>query len=557
LNISFIVPIISYGKYSKTFINYLLYTSQNQELENYLTILKLKWVLKSDDLLVLSEKLLKKTQNKGLQGLIKTIMLDVSKRNKNDDLNRKIYLELIRKFKNVPLPYRNIVGKSIKSNHAYNCKKITKEFRMWSEIHDSNELDTAILLNAEARKCIVNGEREKAVQYFSQVHEHALKYPHPTFILAGINNVAWHSYKLQTKESRKAVNTLLYDCGYFFDEESAVINSFDTTLTVLKATKDMSYFEMAEIMLIFYNRLLVVEPKYKKRFVNTIKYAKELSPSELKSGGRKDEIRNTYGLQNFLKKNIAKVKDFATEYDISVATFYRILRDKTDNIKVETLKKIVKALGLDELSFDYPRTINLVIQMIKEDETFERNWQKISHFSAFELKSLFLKGFMTLVSLEGIDLAELFKLTEKDREKLFEFIKSDPKLIAFFNRCVQYEFEPEEVNPYYKARLDLMNLLFSEMGAMHHITSLMKLYASVESPECLEQLNIYFRQYVRYSTTPWRFDVEDVLSKSASDTDYKKIALFCKKLNISELFGYLCTWQFEGNERKQLVEVLC
>jgi len=63
LKISFIVPIISYGKYSKTFINYILYTSKNQDSINYLTILNSKWIIKSEKLFVMAKKLLKQTQN--------------------------------------------------------------------------------------------------------------------------------------------------------------------------------------------------------------------------------------------------------------------------------------------------------------------------------------------------------------------------------------------------------------------------------------------------------------------------------------------------------------
>ena len=76
-----------------------------------------------------------------------------------------------------------------------------------------------------------------------------------------------------------------------------------------------------------------------------------------------------------------------------------------------------------------------------------------------------------------------------------------------------------------------------------------------QSTEKLEQLNVYFRQYVRYSTTPWRFDVEDVLSERFSDPNYVNISRFCKKINISEMFGYLCTWEFEEEERKSFLKM--
>ncbi len=565
---SFIVPIISYGKYSKIFVNYLVHNTKNKDLLNYLFLLKSEWVIKDEKLLQLAEELLKETRTKGLQYLIMTTLMDVSELFEDFELNNKYFTRLIREFKNVPPPYRNIVGKALNGNRANICKQNPKNFRMWSEIHDVDEADTALLLNAKGRQELNEGKTEEAIKTFHEVHEHALKFPHPTFVLTGINNAAWYLYKLKNKDSLKAVNTLLYYSGYFFDEESAVINAFDTSLTVLKTHKNFSYFEMAQIMLIYYNRLLKIEPSYKKQFVKTIKYAKSLSVSTLKKANRINEIKNTHGLQVFLKENIGKANNLASENGISITSMYTILNGETENIKTETLKKIVRALGLYEISFDYPRTINLVIQMIKLEEAFERNWNKVSHFSAFQLKKLFLKGFMALVSLEGIVPCTLFKLAEKDRLKLFSTIESDPKLIAFFNRCVFYEFEPERVNPYYKARLDLANILFSEMGAMHHITPLIRLYSYVESLEEHERLNVYFRQYVRYSTTPWRFDVEEIMNgiletdsfgvsqKSQESSEYEKIAHFCKKINISELFGYLCTWEFEGEEREAFVKLL-
>jgi len=56
---SFIVPIISYGKYSKIFVNYLVHNTKNKDLLNYLFLLKSEWVIKDEKLLQLAEELLK------------------------------------------------------------------------------------------------------------------------------------------------------------------------------------------------------------------------------------------------------------------------------------------------------------------------------------------------------------------------------------------------------------------------------------------------------------------------------------------------------------------
>jgi hypothetical protein len=163
---------------------------------------------------------------------------------------------------------------------------------------------------------------------------------------------------------------------------------------------------------------------------------------------------------------------------------------------------------------------------------------------------------MTLVVLNEINLSEWFDLVHSDRKKLYDFFRKDAARIAFFNRAFQLAFDDDAIHPFYKARYTLVNQLFSEMGAMRHIKLLMRLYSSIKSTEKLEQLNVFFRQYVRYSTTPWRFDVEDVLSERFSDPDYAKISRFCKKINVSEMFGYLCTWEFEGEERESFLKVL-
>ncbi len=556
MKISDVIQIINYGKYSRMFVNYLIHTTQDDDLLKYLRLLKSRWILKNEALIERAESDLLDIKKRGLQYLVKIIILDASEIVGDKALNRKYYLDLKQNFKYVSPPCRNMVGKAIKANMAFVSKDTDKDFRMWSEIYKEDDTDTAVLLSADARREVNKENFEAAVKLFREVHKYAFRHPHPTFTISGSNNVVWFSYKAKSKYYREDVDRLLYECGCFFEKENAVINAFDTSLTVLKAHKNNAYFEVAEIMLILYERLLKIEPGYKKRFVRTIKYAKALSPSALKSKNKKNDVKNTHALQVFLRETIGQVNQFAKTKGVSKTVLYDILKGKRESISIKMMKKIVKALAFDEKSFDYPRTINLIIQMVKEEESFEENRNKVSDLSTYELKVMFLKGFMTLVSLEGIDLPKLFKLADKGIEKVFKFISGEPKLIAFFNRCMQFAFKPETVTPYYKARLDLVNQLFSEMDDRQSVTALINLYAGVESIADFEKLNRYFRQYVRYSTTPWRFDVEDVLSERFSAPDYEKVASFCREINISDLFGYLCTWEFEGEERERFVDIL-
>ncbi|HPF17841.1 MAG TPA: hypothetical protein PLN92_09705, partial [Thermotogota bacterium] len=158
--------------------------------------------------------------------------------------------------------------------------------------------------------------------------------------------------------------------------------------------------------------------------------------------------------------------------------------------------------------------------------------------------------------LDSINLSELFSFVEKDKKALKDYIAQDDKRIHFFNLAFQLTFDDEQVNPFYKARYSLIDKLFTEMDKMRHITPLFRLYSSIGSTSDHEELNIYFRQYVRYSTTPWRFDVEEVMSERFSDPDYKKMLRFSKRTHLNELYTYLCLWRDDCETRKRVFDFL-
>ena len=299
----------------------------------------------------------------------------------------------------------------------------------------------------------------------------------------------------------------------------------------------------------------MIEPDCDKKHNETIKLVRKHYGLFYNKGGRVDEITNSKGIQSLLSERIRIPRKFAKSHGLSNTSLYRIIKGEMKHVKVSTLKKILIALNLPH-SFENPKVINHLITLLKEDEYFHDNWKNITHFSAFKLKTLFLKAYISLVNLDSINLSECLSYAEKDKESLKVYITQGNERIAFFNFAFQLAFDDERVNPFYKARYKLVNQLFSKMGKMRHITPLMRLYSSVDSTADHEMLNVYFRQYVRYSTTPWRFDVEEVMSERFSDPDHKKMIRFCKKTNLNELYAYLCLWHFEGKERERLFNFL-
>ena len=551
-----IVPIISYGKYARVFINFLSESSYNSDILCYFRILKKRWHLKSEELLTEIDSALEMCQNQGIYYLLLSNKLEVLRALDHALLTQQVYEILKKEYHKIPIPYRVIIGQSLDmTTSSYTQNNLTK-FRSWSDLHREDEVDIAVSLKAKARAFLKRGEVKRASKIFLEASEHASKYPHPTSIVSGFNNASWYLRKEDLETSYQIAKQLAWHCGYWFDDPVVLMNYLDTILVIAVMAKAYKFFlSTAEMLCNYYKKLRIIEPACEKEYHDSIQLAKKHFKIAFIKGNRTDEVANSKGLQTFLNERIKIPRRFSRFHGLSHTSLFRILKGDMKFVKVETLKGTFTALDVS-FSFKNPKVVNHILSLMNEKDYFQKHWQRINRFSAFKVKSLFLKSFMTNVVLNEINLSEWFDLTDSDRKKLNEFIRKDVARIAFFNRAFQLAFDDDTIHPFYKARYTLVNQLFSEMGAMRHITLLMRLYSSIKSAEKLEQLNVYFRQYVRYSTTPWRFDVEDVLSERFSDPDYAKISRFCKKINVSEMFGYLCTWEFEGEERESFLKVL-
>jgi len=208
-------------------------------------------------------------------------------------------------------------------------------------------------------------------------------------------------------------------------------------------------------------------------------------------------------------------------------------------------KVIHRDSPLGYVSFDHPREVNVVLLCEKENQRFVLNEEKLRRQTPFERKITFLRGIFVQVPDDTIDYSKLFSFAE-DAEKLINYIGSDYRLKRFIN----IYFEPN--HPYYKARNDLFNILLETVGS-EKISRLVDLYASLQETTEVELLNIYFREYARYSTTNWNFEVKEVLENRFSDRAYDKIADFCKRLNLSQWYGYVCTWYYDDARRERLI----
>ena len=182
LYVKHILPIIAYGKYSKTFIHYFSEKNTNSDLSVYFNILKKRWLFKSTKLLTEIEAALKNCKNQGVYYLLLSNKLAVLKSMNQEKQMKPVYDNLKKEFENIPAPFRKLIAQTLSSIKASKQGNDLKELRKWSEIHLEDEMGMALKLNAEARTLV----KEKKYNLGAFVHglvfsleyvEHAYKIP--------------------------------------------------------------------------------------------------------------------------------------------------------------------------------------------------------------------------------------------------------------------------------------------------------------------------------------------------------------------------------------------
>jgi len=510
-----------------------------------LKFLKLKWVSKNRQVLERVRLELDQCKNVGIYYLLLTVELNLTRVLKLKKENKRLHHKLMKHFEKIPIACRNSVGKSLKMDGAYNANNNFKAFRTWSETHLNDSVDIALELNAVAIRFSRKKEYQKAAIVYYGVYQNALKYPHPSYITNGLNNAAWYRKFSDLERAVKVSEELGYYLGYYLEYDTALIGYLDTILVIAKENNDYtSFYQSAKLLNFYYEALTKNIPKIREKYKRTMLHMRKSCLVRKKKGVKRNEVTNSKRLQKFLNQQIRKPRTFAKENGIPHSSLYRILNGEKKTVRIKTLIRVIRALGLS-VSFDHPREVNVVLLCERESQRLVMNEEKLRRQTSFERKITLLRGLFVQVLDDMIDYSKLFSFAE-DTEKFIEYIDSDYHLKQFINTC----FEPK--HPYYKARNDLFNILLEAVGS-EKISELVELYASLQEVTDVELLNIYFREYARYSTTNWNFDVQEILEERFLDCDYKRIVAFCERLNLSQCYGYVCTWVFEDARRERLI----
>lgn len=563
MNVYEIIPVISYGKYSKSFNNFIFYHSNNSDVSLYFKLLKEKWEGRTEEQLHRIEKVLKDCSNQGIKYLLISMKMDVAKSLKKTEINRALYQKIKKEYDSIPEDFRSIIGKGLKSNNAYNYHNRSKEFRMWSEIYNSTSRDKAVKYHAEAIKQLQKNKRKPAVSLsdkkkvydlFHKCTEDAIKYPHPTFILAGLNNAAWY-FKNDFKRSvLEDISKIGYYSGIYFENGIEILDYLDTICSILRTYRNSDFFSYSKLFIYFYSQVVAEFPEKASKYRANLNYCRRFTDLNFHNESKKEVCAST-GLIDFLKFEIKKPNQFAISNKISVTTLYDFINGNSQRIRKSTLCKIVNGLNLKQ-SFDNHKIINHIIENLNEMRHFEDNWKRFLDLPLLEMKLLLIKSYLTVVLFEEINISMFIRYCEGKENQMKKYIVSDIERMTFFN------FSFSKFNSFYQARIELIEELFNIVGRKKEETfkdkgkliTLTKFFEKIRFNREGNLLNIFFRQYVRYSNTNWQFDVNSILKDRFSDKNYFVIEKFCDTLNLDPMYGYLATW-YLSESRKELLDI--
>ncbi|MGB4434587.1 MAG: hypothetical protein WBI45_03930, partial [Defluviitoga tunisiensis] len=343
-----LVKIITYGQFSRPFLNYIVDYLKNE-----------------------STKGLSKG---GLYYLFLEQKLIILNRLKDVKEVEVIYKELRDNFGNIPQYVRGLVVESLRNIRElyYDSNESMEKIRHWSEAYENNPVNKGFILMADAREKKNEEKYVEATQLNIQAFKTLKDVPHPSGVVQALNNISWW---LKDVDKNTALNFTLplgFYLGYYFDDDNFnVFNSLDTIFQVQKESNDPMMYETAFI----FSKCL---SKVDKERYNTLKRKCGESINHLKYfvfNLDNNYYLNTKVLRNFLKQEIEKEQVSIKELNISKRALDNFLSGITKQIKPNTLRNII-----DNLEFEI--NSSLAIPIIKElkkkdiDKKFEENFYK-------------------------------------------------------------------------------------------------------------------------------------------------------------------------------------
>ncbi|MFY9357998.1 MAG: hypothetical protein WAO60_08895, partial [Defluviitoga tunisiensis] len=232
-----VIRLSTYGQFGRPLMNYLESTSLNNEINEYIEILKLYWDINDDEVIEKIEKDISKLRKGSLYYVLLSIKLSALHRLKREQEVKDIYVELRDNFGDIPQYVRGLVVQSLRNIRElyYESNESMEKIRHWSEEYESNPVDKGFILMADAREKKNEEKYEEATQLNIEAFKILKDVPHPSGIVQALNNISWWLKDVDKSIALNFSFPLGFYLGYYFDDNNyQVFNSLDTIFQVQK-----------------------------------------------------------------------------------------------------------------------------------------------------------------------------------------------------------------------------------------------------------------------------------------------------------------------------------
>ena len=315
-----LTDIVTYGQFSRPFLNYIVdnleneLSKENQEIINYIDVLKLKWDAKYEEALEKIEKVITLSKKRSIYYLFLVekigILSDLSDKAKI----KETFDELRKGFPTLPRYLRGIVVEKLKNvREIYFEENDLKTIRHWSEVYENNPVNKGFILMADAREKKNEEKYEEATCLNIEAFKMLKDVPHPSGIIQALNNISWWLKDIDKSIALNFSFPLGFYLGYYFDDDNFnVFNSFDTIFQVQKESNDPMMYETA---FIFSKCLSKVDKERYNILKSNVKSIYQLKYFVFNLDN--NYYLNTKTLRNFIKQEVEKEQVSIKELNIS------------------------------------------------------------------------------------------------------------------------------------------------------------------------------------------------------------------------------------------------
>jgi hypothetical protein len=523
-----LLKIISYGRFSKPFLNYLIEKDSREDFVYFYKSLINMWNSEYEKNLFILELIINNTKNKSLKILSISSILDNYIYLKNNEYIKKYYNYLMENFENTPNYLRGNVSTKLMNIKFSTHDKHYKKIRLWSKMYEKDLANKPFKMFAQARKKVKEKRLYEAFNYYQSAYEIAKKYPHPTAISVALNDSTWDMRDQDFSLAKKQCKKLEYYDGYYIEEFNFLEEDFDTVCHIKRKENDVDFLE--------YNYLY----QYSKNIVKQYSNFYEKLDNSL--------YENTKSLRNYLERHYKNVESRANFK--SYQYYLRIMRNKDMQIKGKPLQNLLNNLSI-EFNANQPDVINFELLKEKINTDFKQLKEKYIKLPTTEKKKSILSTYMSYV-----EIPEFIKL-----KKIFGFINEDEKVLKYFGSYnKRKKFFVDIFNPicFIEGRKELINNAFNEMTKKERINNFFEKYLTLDKTQ-QELMNTFVRNYSRYNIN-FRFSLKEYFPDifyTDNSVEWKKIIKdFCMNNGLFFRTAYIAFWCFNKVERKNFLKIL-